>query len=60
MAEKENIFNSIPNLGYTEEAALCDVNAFTKVVESRRSIRVYTDEKIPDDIVMHTHGFIST
>ncbi len=50
---KENIFNSVPNLGYTEEAPVCDTAAFTKVVESRRSIRVYTDEKIPDDIIMH-------
>jgi nitroreductase len=52
MAEKESIFNTIPDLGYTEEAPLCDTNAFAKVVESRRSIRVYTSEKIPDDIVM--------
>jgi nitroreductase len=50
---KENIFNSVPDLGYTEEALVCDVDAFTKVVESRRSIRVYTNENIPDDVIMH-------
>ena len=46
-----DIFSKIPELNYTEVA--CEVNAaeFEKIIHSRRSVRVYKDEPIPDDIV---------
>lgn len=49
--ESKNIFNEIPKLGYSEPAAVCDAQAFEKVVRSRRSVRVYTSEKIPAEVV---------
>lgn len=36
---------------YLEEAPECDFEAFKTIVESRRSVRKFTDEKIPDRIV---------
>lgn len=48
---KENIFNSIPELQYFEEAPEVNWEEFKKVVTSRRSVRVYKKENIPDDIV---------
>ena len=35
----------VPEMDYTEAAAKTDFDAF-KAVESRRSVRVYTDDKI--------------
>jgi nitroreductase len=52
MSEKKSIFNTIPKLGYTEEGTICDPEAFKKVVTSRRSIRVYLPEPIPEAIMM--------
>ena len=52
MSEKKTIFNTIPKLGYTEEGATCNIEEFTKIVESRRSIRVYQPEPIPEAIMM--------
>jgi nitroreductase len=36
---------------YREPAIDCNFEEFAKVVESRRSVRLFTDEKIPDAIV---------
>ena len=47
----ETVFNSIPKMIYQEPAIDCNFEEFKKVVNSRRSVRVYTDEKIPDAIV---------
>lgn len=49
--KEESVFNSIPKINYTEPAPETDATAFETVVRSRRSVRVYTDEKIPTDIV---------
>ncbi len=46
-----DIFNQIPDLNYTEEAPQCDFDEFMKVVRSRRSVRVYSDEPVPDSVV---------
>jgi nitroreductase len=51
MANKPTIFNTIPKLDYTEQATECNINEFKKVVESRRSIRVYLPEPIPEAIM---------
>ncbi len=48
---KISIFNSSPETEKEEKAAICDPKAFSTVVESRRSVRVYTDEPIPEDIM---------
>lgn len=47
----ENIFSKAPDLMYSEPAVECDFAEFTKVVESRRSVRHYTNEPIPDSVV---------
>lgn len=48
---KAKILSEIPDLDYHEEAPKIDVNEFKKVIESRRSVRVYENEKIPDNVV---------
>lgn len=48
---KISIFNSTPDLGKQEEAIICDPDAFRKVVESRRSVRVYTDEPLEESVI---------
>ncbi|MFZ9732913.1 MAG: nitroreductase family protein [Schleiferiaceae bacterium] len=50
-ASSVDIFNNAPKHGYEEPAAPMDAAAFTAVVESRRSVRVYTDEAIPEATV---------
>ncbi len=45
------IFEKIPDLDYDEPAVETDWLAFEKVVRSRRSVRVYNEEPIPEDIV---------
>ncbi len=49
--EKEDIFSKVPEMDYTEAAAKTDFDAFKAVVESRRSVRVYTDDKIPEQVM---------
>ena len=49
--DKETVFNSIPELNYTETTLEIDATEFCKVVESRRSVRVYDGTPIPEDIV---------
>lgn len=44
-------FSDIPNVKYVERAIPCNKEEFKKVVTSRRSVRIYTDEVIPDEIV---------
>lgn len=36
---------------YKEDAPIVDFEAFKKIVESRRAVRRFTDEKIPDEVV---------
>ena len=49
--EKDNIFSKIPELNYTEKANEIDPLEFEKLVQSRRSVRVYKDETIPEEIL---------
>jgi len=51
MVKYTDIFSEIPELNYSEEAENADVREFIKVVEGRRSVRVYTEEKIPEEVV---------
>jgi nitroreductase len=50
MSDK-TVFDKVETGGYREPAPPCDPEAFERVVRSRRSIRVYQNEPIPDDIV---------
>lgn len=47
----ENILTSDLKIKYHEEAIATDFAAFIKVVESRRSVRVYEPVPVPEDIV---------
>lgn len=51
MSSGTEIFSRIPKTGHHEEMFPVNHDEFMKIVQNRRSIRVYTDEKIPDDIV---------
>jgi len=51
MKEELDIFSRIPEMGYIEDAAKVNTAEFDKIINSRRSVRVYSDEKIPDEIV---------
>ena len=51
MSKEENIFTSIPNINYTEPAPKINSEEFVKVVESRRSVRVFDESPIPEEIV---------
>jgi nitroreductase len=48
--KEENVFNTVPEINYSEEAIPIDAAEFEKTVRSRRSVRVYTDEEIPEEI----------
>lgn len=50
-ASSVDIFNNAPKHGYHEPAAEVDAEAFTAVVESRRSVRVFTDDPIPEEVM---------
>lgn len=48
----DNIFNQIPDLNYEEKVASIDPKEFGKVVESRRSVRVYDqDIEVPQEVM---------
>lgn len=51
MSKSDDIFTEIPELNYTEAPEDADVKEFIKVVESRRSVRAYTNESIPEEVV---------
>ncbi len=46
-----SIFKTTPELDQEVKAIQCDPEAFRQVVESRRSVRVYTEEPIPEEIM---------
>lgn len=48
----KSILSETPEMNYTENSDYFNPEAFTELVANRRSCRVYTDEKIPED-VMH-------
>ena len=47
-----DIFKTTVNLGEDEKAEVTNAAEFDKVVQSRRSVRLYTDEAIPEEIMM--------
>lgn len=49
--EKKSIFDEVPDMKYSELAPKIDPIEFVKVIESRRSVRVYDDIRIPEEIV---------
>jgi nitroreductase len=48
---KIDIFNTSVDLGTSEPATITNAVEFEKVIESRRSVRLYTDDIIPDEIM---------
>jgi nitroreductase len=51
MASGVSIFDKEQKYNYTEPAAVCDPAAFALVVESRRSVRVYNGDPIPESVM---------
>jgi nitroreductase len=51
MPSSTDIFNEVPDMGYQEGTPTIDSKEFVKVVESRRTVRVFTRESIPAEIV---------
>lgn len=46
-----NILTKMPRSDYREIAPEINVEEFEKVIRSRRSVRVFSDEKIPEEVV---------
>lgn len=46
-----DILTKEPKVRYIEKADDVDAEAFEKIVRSRRSVRIYDEEKVPEDIV---------
>lgn len=51
MAKITEIFEKVPDIGHVEKALETDSAEFEKVVRSRRSTRVFTDERIPEEVM---------
>lgn len=51
MSDKENIFNQIPDLQYQEQVFAGNPEAFEKILQSRRSVRQYEDQNIPEQVM---------
>lgn len=51
MSSDQTIFNSVPKFTYKEPAPEINAEEFEKVVKSRRSVRVFKDTPIPEDVV---------
>ncbi|MCB0377232.1 MAG: nitroreductase family protein [Bdellovibrionales bacterium] len=49
--DKESVFNSVPEFEYQEKAVSIDAAEFVKLCESRRSVRVFENAPIPEDVV---------
>lgn len=50
MAEND-ILRNIPELDYSESSSYCNPEEFEKLVEARRSCRVYTKDPVPEEIM---------
>lgn len=48
---KDDIFSKVPEGGYEEASDYSDPQSFAKLIDARRSCRVYTDEKVPEEIM---------
>lgn len=51
MAEKPNILSDVPAMEYVEKVPKIDEKEFQKVIDSRRSVRVFDGEPIPEKVV---------
>ena len=51
MSDPASIFTKIPEIKHSEEMKPVSSEAFENIVHNRRSVRVYTDEKIPAEVV---------
>lgn len=51
MPVNTEIFHEIPDFKYDEEAIATNSEEFEKIVRSRRSTRVFTEEKIPEGVM---------
>jgi len=51
MSDPGEIFSKIPELDHQEEMKKVDPGIFENIIHNRRSVRVYTDEKIPEEVV---------
>ncbi len=51
MADATDVFAKIPELGYVEKAPTTDPTAFSKIVEARRSVRVYDSTPVPEKVM---------
>lgn len=52
----KNILNEAPDFNYHEETPAIDAAEFQKVIDSRRSVRVFEDIPVPDDIITRCMG----
>jgi nitroreductase len=51
MSKTSDFIESIPDFHYVEPTVEIDEAEFEKVVRSRRSVRVYTDEPVPESVM---------
>ena len=51
MSDKKSVFNETLDLGYEEELRPVDYEGFRNIVENRRSIRVFKDQSLPENLV---------
>ena len=51
MSKASEIFDKVPEIAHVERAIETNSDEFEKVVRSRRSTRVFTDEKIPEEVM---------
>lgn len=51
MSDAAEIFSKIPEMTYSEEMMPVSPETFDNIIQNRRSVRVYTEEKVPEDVV---------
>ncbi|MGI9472403.1 MAG: nitroreductase family protein [Rubripirellula sp.] len=51
MSKATDIFERVPEFRHSEAASTTNAEEFERVVRSRRSTRVYTEEPIPEDVM---------
>lgn len=58
---KEDILTRPPLFDYFEKLAVTDPQQFDQVIRSRRSVRVFTEDKVPDEVIETAleHGLLA-
>ena len=51
MSNSTSIFSKIPDLSHHEDLRPVDPKIFDNILHNRRSVRVYTEEKIPEEVM---------